>query len=155
MQLPPDNTSVCRSTYDMSQAWQREALPGTFQSTGVWEGSCSGEAWRQRRHSDHEGMTLVLMTAHVTWSSASRPSYPLLFCGPVSRDPPLARSQASLTDLKSSFLITFIQWGCGGHMCTMVCRQRPEDNSQKLALPFHHEGPWEGLRSPHPSHPFF
>ncbi|XP_011239224.1 mucin-12-like isoform X2 [Mus musculus] len=26
-----------RSTYDLSQAQQREALPGTFQSTGVWE----------------------------------------------------------------------------------------------------------------------
>ncbi|XP_051060861.1 mucin-12-like [Phodopus roborovskii] len=26
-----------RAKYDPSQAWRREALPGTFQSTGVWE----------------------------------------------------------------------------------------------------------------------
>ncbi|MEJ1272676.1 mucin 3 intestinal [Cricetulus griseus] len=28
----------CVAKYDPSQAWQREALPGTFKSTGVWEG---------------------------------------------------------------------------------------------------------------------
>lgn len=27
-----------RSKYDPSQAWQRDAVPGTFRSTGVWEG---------------------------------------------------------------------------------------------------------------------
>jgi hypothetical protein len=133
MQLLPDNTTVCRSTYDLSQAQQREALPGTFQSTGVWEGNCSGGKGAGREGAvANEGMTLILMTAHVPWSSASQSSYPLLSRGPLSHSPSLALTQASL---QSPFLLRSSSGVVGGTCIPWYVGRGQETNSRSWPFP--------------------
>lgn len=80
----------------------------------------------------NEGMTLILMTAHVPWSSASQSSYPLLSGGPLSHSPFLALTQASL---QSPFLLHSSSGVVGGTCIPWYVGRGQETNSRSWPFP--------------------
>lgn len=72
----PSQRKLHRQKYNVSCEWQREIIPGSFQNTGIWEGtSCLGQVWGQswRVEKGREG---TVGRTGVAWVTCVLPTYP-------------------------------------------------------------------------------